>query len=97
MRRLLALLFAAALAGCVLFPGREDRALQKNPNFRQGYEDGCAAASTAGANPREQQPYRDEALYASDAAYRSGWGNGFSVCRGNTAPPVSIGNPALGH
>jgi hypothetical protein len=73
------IMLTTALVGCMLFPGPEERALQKNPSFRQGYEDGCAGAG-GGANPREQ-PYRDDALYNSDAAYRSGWNNGYSVCR----------------
>lgn len=91
-RTILIVLFAAPLAGCMLFVGPEERALQKNPNFREGYEDGCAAAG-GGANPREQ-PYRDDALYNSDAAYRSGWNDGLSVCRSQTNPPAG-GNPSL--
>src|SRR4051794_33696304 len=69
------------LAGCGLFPNAQERAVQKSPNFRAGYSDGCAAASTTGANYREGA-YRDEAMYKTSAAYRAGWGNGFSVCRG---------------
>ena len=90
----LTVLMATALTGCMLVPGPEERALQKNPNFREGYEDGCAAAG-GGANPREQ-PYRDDALYNADAAYRSGWNNGHSVCRNQMNTPASPGgNPAL--
>jgi hypothetical protein len=87
------LLFAAAgLAGCGLFPSAQERAMQKSPNFHAGYSDGCAAASTSGANPREGA-YRDEALYKNDAAYRAGWSNGYSLCRGGTAPGAGLGNP----
>src|SRR5437763_665720 len=71
---------ALALAGCGLFPSAAERAVQKSPNFRAGYSDGCAAASATGANPREGA-YRDEALYKSSQAYRAGWGNGYSLCR----------------
>jgi hypothetical protein len=69
-----------SLAGCGLFPSAAERAAQKSPNFRAGYNDGCAAASTMGSNPREG-PYRDEALYKASQAYRAGWGNGYSLCR----------------
>lgn len=68
------------LAACGLFPNAAERAVQKSPNFRAGYSDGCAAASTNGANPREG-PYRDETLYKASPAYRAGWGNGYSLCR----------------
>ena len=54
--------------------------MQKSPSFRAGYDDGCAAASTTGANPRER-PYRDEASYQNDRAYHAGWSSGFSACR----------------
>jgi len=80
------------LAGCGLFPSAQERAVQKSPNYRTGYSDGCAAASTTGANPREG-PYRDDTLYRSDAAYRAGWSNGYSLCRGGTAPGTGLGNP----
>src|SRR3954466_11291809 len=68
------------LCGCGLFPSAAERAIQKRPDFRAGYSDGCAAATATGANPREG-PYRDETLYQASQAYRSGWGNGYSLCR----------------
>ena len=80
-----------ALSACGLFPNAQERAVQKSPNFRAGYTDGCAAASTSGANYREGA-YRDDALYQTSAAYRSGWGNGFSVCRGE-GTPAEPGSP----
>ena len=85
-----AILFSLALSGCGLFSTPAERAVQKSPNFRAGYSDGCAAASTTGANYRAGA-YRDEALFKTSAAYRAGWGNGFSVCRrdGSGATPGS--------
>ena len=68
------------LAGCGLFPSASERAVQKSPDFRAGYSDGCAAATATGANPREG-PYRDPSLYKVSQAYRAGWGNGYSLCR----------------
>lgn len=72
---------ALALSGCSVMGA--DPAMQKNPNYRAGYDDGCAAASTMGANPREA-PFRDEDLYKGDEAYRAGWSSGFSTCRDQT-------------
>lgn len=88
--RLLAIALPLALAACGLFPSAAERAVQRSPNFKAGYNDGCAAASTAGANYREDA-FRDEALYKTSAAYRAGWGNGYSICRreGTGAMPGS--------
>jgi hypothetical protein len=79
-RLAITLLAASLVAGCIFFPSAKDRALRKTPSFKDGYADGCAAASTQSSNSREQ-PYRDKALYDSDAAYRAGWGNGYQTCR----------------
>jgi hypothetical protein len=81
------------LAGCGMFSAA-DRAERNNPNFRAGYDDGCAAASTSGANPR-QQPFRDDALYNSDKAYHNGWSNGFASCRNGTMDNPQVDNPML--
>ena len=101
--RALALTGALAFAACGLFPSAAERAVQKSPDFRAGYSDGCAAASATGANPREG-PYRDEALYKASQAYRAGWGNGYSLCRregvgAERSSPLdsSVLNPSPGH
>lgn len=87
LKCLCAVVLPLVLVSCA---SRADRAMQKTPNFRAGYSDGCAAASTEGANYREG-PRRDEALYKTSAAYRAGWGDGFSICRsqGTGATPAS--------
>jgi hypothetical protein len=88
---------ALLLAACGLFPSAAERAVQKSPNFHAGYEDGCAAASATGVNPREGL-YRDEALYNTNGAYRAGWSNGYSVCRGEAtaaSPGSPLDNPAM--
>ena len=36
---------AITLSGCMVFGGPRDKALRRTPSFRQGYEDGCTAAS----------------------------------------------------
>jgi len=99
--RVLLVVCAAGLASaCMLFPSAKDRAMRNSPAFKQGYGDGCAAAATSSSNYREG-PYRDEALYQSDAAYRAGWANGYQTCRpvqpnGGAAPGSSVpGTPPV--
>lgn len=73
-------------AGCVVFGNDKDRALRNEPNFREGYEDGCAAATAQGADLRDR-PVGDKALYAGDATYRQGWRSGFQTCRRTDLEP----------
>ncbi|MFL5237591.1 MAG: hypothetical protein ACJ8EL_08300 [Rhizomicrobium sp.] len=93
LRNAAALLIAFLLAGCGT--SAEDAALQKNPNFHAGYDDGCAAANTVGANPRESASPRDEELYNSDKAYHAGWGSGFSTCRNQMTGNQQLDNPLM--
>jgi hypothetical protein len=78
------------LAGCA---SPASRAMQKSPDFKAGYSDGCASASLQGANPRDAGPTRDEAAYRDNAAYHSGWGEGFGACRAMAAPQSPGGGP----
>ena len=90
-------LILASLAGCGLFPSAQERAEEKSPAFRQGYSDGCAAASASSVNYRAEL-YRDEAQYNTNRVYRAGWGSGFSSCRrdnGGATPNSPLNNPAL--
>ena len=70
------------LAGCALFESKATRALRASPDYRAGYGDGCTSAGTPSANPRADTRVRDEDAYASNPAYRTGWGEGFGACRG---------------
>ncbi len=88
MMRITVLMVALCLCGCAA-----DRALRDSPNFRSGYDDGCAAASTVGANPRET-PHRDEDSYKNDHAYHAGWSSGFSTCRNQNAGSAA-GAPSI--
>jgi hypothetical protein len=77
------------LSACIFFEGPEARAIRKSPNYKQGYEDGCATVSSKSANYREQTDYRDRTLFKTDKAYRSGWSAGYTACRpvlGNEEP-----------
>jgi hypothetical protein len=47
------------------------------PEFRQGYEDGCASA---GARAKGGRQVRNEARFKADLQYASGWRDGFDMC-----------------
>ena len=78
------------LAGC---SSAADRSLRNSPDFKAGYADGCASASQEAADRRDQRPVRDEALYAGNRAYHSGWGSGFGACRAASASQAPMGDP----
>jgi hypothetical protein len=71
------LMFAAA---CAASPERD------SPFYQSGFADGCASASGEAA-PIKQSPQRDEALYAKESGYRSGWISGHAACRMQSGPP----------
>ena len=85
---LLALALSSA-AGCTVFGSSADRALQKDPNFREGYEDGCAAATNQGADLRDR-PVGDQQLLAQNETYRKGWSTGFHACRRSDLEPNAM-------
>jgi hypothetical protein len=77
------------LSACIFFEGPAYRQMEKSPNFKQGYSDGCATVSSKSANFREQTDFRDKALFQTDQAYRAGWSAGYTGCRpvlGNEEP-----------
>jgi hypothetical protein len=73
-----ALVFCS-LSGCA----GGDPALRKNPNFQEGYEDGCAAATDQGADLRDRT-VGDKQLLKSDKAYKAGYSSGLQTCRRTT-------------
>lgn len=88
------------LAGCA----GGDPALRKKPSFREGYEDGCQAATDKGADLRDRM-VGDKQLLKSDDAYRAGYSNGLEICRRTnseagvppgTNPPL-VPEPGGGH
>src|SRR5271166_3241484 len=79
--RLVALsLCLPGLSACALMEGPQNRAIERSPNFKDGYSDGCETANARSVNPNEENVYRDEALYRSDRAYKTGWGAGYTAC-----------------
>jgi hypothetical protein len=82
MQRICLLLAALpVLSGCIFFEGPVNRKLEKSPNFKAGYSDGCATVSGGTANFREHSDVRDQALFRTDKAYRAGWSAGYTACR----------------
>ena len=73
------------LAGCGLLETPADRAVKRSPSFRAGYSDGCAAASSPSANPRDAQA----SLAGEDKLYRRGYSAGLSSCRPTGVAPGS--------
>ena len=78
------------LPGCGSAAQRAQRA---SPDYRVGYDDGCASASTQGANKNKDSTVRDEEAYRSNPAYRSGWGTGYNACRVYQPAPGLPGSP----
>lgn len=70
--------FATALALCLAACG--SMADKDSPLYNAGFGDGCNTAE-AEQLPNRPRPQRDEALYAKDADYRSGWNTGHTFCR----------------
>jgi hypothetical protein len=50
------------------------------PAFRAGYADGCQSAAP-GASKR-----RDDARFAQDSQYATGWRDGYDICRKRPPP-----------
>lgn len=98
----LVLLSALLLTGCMFYETKQVRTLRHEPNFRLGYNDGCATATNEGADMRHGDMIRDDALYDADKAYRVGWANGHSACQRMAPTNQSQGvlpdaNPGVGH
>lgn len=83
---LLAAALSATLSSCIFFETKQERAMRNDPNFKAGYDDGCASANARGTDFRGGGVVRDEASYASSKPYRSGWSAGYSVCNTQLHP-----------
>jgi len=83
---------ALSLSGCIFVSSPRDRAIRHSPSFQAGYDDGCAAATQAGANYRDTPEPDPE--YKNDKVYHAGWNNGFNTCRRtNMSPDAGPANP----
>ncbi len=86
-------LLAQGLSACVFFEGPVSRQMEKSPNFKDGYSDGCQTASTTRASYRDKyNVVRDDTLFKTDKAYRAGWSAGYTGCR----PSVGMPEPQSG-
>jgi hypothetical protein len=82
----------------LVLPGCESaaqRAQRSSPDYRIGYDEGCASAGAQGANTRQDSTTRDEDAYRSNPAYHAGWGAGFNACHLGQAQPTQPGVPAM--
>ncbi len=93
LRAPLAALMVLTLSGCALIGDQADKALRKTPSWRDGYQDGCAAANDSYTDFRKG-PNTDNPLYRTDATYRSGWGNGYQSCRSINTPGTQANAPS---
>ncbi len=76
-------LSAVLLSGCgFLFETRAERATRNSPDFKSGYEDGCATANSQGTDYGRRST-RDDLLYRTSKPYRAGWAAGVSSCQSN--------------
>jgi hypothetical protein len=101
-RKVVLALTLLSLAHCAVLGSSTDLTLQKDPNFREGYGDGCAAATSHGSDLRDR-PVGDQQLYVEDEKYRKGWSSGFQTCRRSDIEPNArpgdnpVGVPGPGH
>jgi hypothetical protein len=65
---------ALLLASCAGTNANRDSA-----EYQAGYADGCATGG-ARASRIQQDPVRNDPLYANNADYRAGWSSGYNVC-----------------
>ena len=71
------LAIALALAGCA---SSAHRAPPGPPEYREGYAAGCDSGLSAAGNPY-YRARRDWAQYENNARYKTGWTEGFQVCK----------------
>jgi hypothetical protein len=101
----LTFMLAIVLAGCSLFGPRITREMRRTPDYRAGYQDGCASAPGPDANKRNGfDQVKDEDAFRTRKNYRLGWNAGYSACRTYTpqgqphpyAGPIGDQNPGNG-
>jgi hypothetical protein len=91
LRAALCLALPLLLSGCIFFETKADRAMRSDPNFQQGYDDGCASANARGSNYRGDT-VRDDNLYQNSRPYRAGWGQGATACNTRLNTPANPNN-----
>ncbi len=73
-------------------PNPERGAQMRTANRNAGFDDGCATARSSRIAPVKQ---RDEAAYAASESYRSGWSQGYTLCKPSmdNTPERLLGDP----
>lgn len=67
-------LLAVSLAGCA-GPKHDN-----DPDYDTGFTDGCSTGTSRSSGTPVSKATRDQALWDSSEAYRSGWKAGYSSC-----------------
>ena len=78
MKKALLLGAAAILIGGCASPKYESRHINLSgfpPEYKAGYDDGCASVNVAGIVKKDAKRYK------SDKQYAQGWKDGFDLCK----------------
>lgn len=72
-----------ALAGCATDMRKVDRDVGAGqpPAYKEGYAAGCDSGYVAAGHPYYKFR-KDVSRFAADDLYKQGWGDGYSVCKG---------------
>ncbi|MAN60830.1 MAG: hypothetical protein CMI60_02675 [Parvibaculum sp.] len=70
------LVAALGLSACAF---ERDPQLLQDPLYKAGHADGCQSAHTE-VSGFDETIQRNKALYETEAAYRTGWGDGYGSC-----------------
>lgn len=78
----LAMLAAILFSGCVTNPHQVDREVGSHQpqEYKDGYAAGCDSGYVAAGHPYYRFN-KDVQRHASDALYKSGWDDGFAICK----------------
>jgi hypothetical protein len=73
-------------------PNPESGAQMQAANRNAGFDDGCETARSSRIAPVK---HRDEAAYAASESYRSGWSQGYTMCKPSmdNTPERLLGDP----
>jgi hypothetical protein len=74
------LCLALGLSACAF--ERDPQVLQ-NPLYKSGHAAGCQSAHTR-VSGFDDTIHRDKTLYANESLYRTGWGDGYASCGGQS-------------
>ena len=83
MKRIAIIILAFALSACAAddLKNRREKLAGKPEAYKDGYVDGCSSGNQVAGSP--YYPFqKDPQRFESDKMYAQGWGDGFTVCKG---------------